>query len=87
MATSLLTGGAGFIGPHLRAELLAHGHQVRVVDSLVEQVHGDRPPALPARVEFYEDGLGETQRLDIALDGVDGEAIAKPRIPARRLQA
>ncbi len=72
MATYLLTGGAGFIGRHLCLELLAHGHRVRVVDSLVSQVHGGRPPSLPAEVEFYEGGLRETQLLDIALDGADG---------------
>src|SRR4051794_40421882 len=35
----LITGGAGFIGSHLADELLMHGYQVRVLDSLVEQVH------------------------------------------------
>ena len=72
MATYLLTGGAGFIGRHLCLELLSQGHQVRVIDSLVEQVHGGQPPALPSGVEFYEGGLRESQLLDIALDGVDG---------------
>lgn len=72
MATYLLTGGAGFIGRHLCRELLARGHQVRVIDSLVSQVHGGRPPALPPEVEFYEGGLRETQLLDVALDGADG---------------
>ena len=37
----LVTGGAGFIGRQLCLELLAHGNDVRVVDSLVPQVHGD----------------------------------------------
>ena len=37
----LITGGAGFIGSHLADELLAHGYQVRALDNLSPQVHGD----------------------------------------------
>src|SRR5581483_8179993 len=35
----LITGGAGFIGSHLADELRGRGHEVRVLDSLVPQVH------------------------------------------------
>src|SRR5690606_10251788 len=45
MATTyLVTGGLGFIGRYLCRELLASGHRVRVLDSVVPQVHGTRPP-------------------------------------------
>jgi len=43
----LITGGAGFIGSHLAAELIAYGHQVRILDNLNEQVHGQNP-AIPS---------------------------------------
>ena len=38
----LVTGGAGFIGRAVTRELVARGAGVRILDSLIEQVHGDR---------------------------------------------
>ncbi|MDB5392761.1 MAG: NDP-sugar oxidoreductase UDP-glucose 4-epimerase [Rhodospirillales bacterium] len=42
----LITGGAGFIGSHLADLLLANGYQVRALDNLDPQIHGEdrRPP-------------------------------------------
>jgi len=68
----LLTGGAGFIGRHLCAELLETGNQVRVLDSLIAQVHGDGAPSLPADVELLEGDVRDVDLLDKALRDVDG---------------
>ena len=43
MTRILITGGAGFIGSRLAAELSAQGHRVTVLDSLLPQVHGTDP--------------------------------------------
>ena len=70
--TYLITGGAGFIGRHLTRELLAHGHRVRILDGLIEQVHGGEMPDLPEEAEFIHADLRDGAALSRALDGVDG---------------
>ncbi|MFW5653139.1 MAG: NAD-dependent epimerase/dehydratase family protein, partial [Planctomycetota bacterium] len=37
----LITGGAGFIGSHLTDQLVNAGHNVRILDNLSPQVHGE----------------------------------------------
>src|SRR5438045_7934869 len=70
----LVTGGAGFIGSHLVDGLLEAGHEVRVLDALVPQVHGesaDRPDYLSADAELIAGDVRDRQVLGRALKGVD----------------
>jgi len=71
----LITGGAGFIGSHLADELISRGHSVRIIDSLVEQVHQGRIPGyLPANAEFIHGDVRDRAIVLNALDGVDAVA-------------
>src|SRR3546814_8069641 len=72
MATYLITGGAGFIGRHLCHELSAAGHQVRVLDSLIEQAHDQEPAQELAADEFLHADIRDPEAVELALDGVNG---------------
>jgi dTDP-L-rhamnose 4-epimerase len=70
----LITGGAGFIGSHLADELLRHGHRVRVLDSLSEQVHGSdvpRPSYLDPDIELIRGDVRDADAVRRALDDID----------------
>ena len=69
----LVTGGAGFIGCHVVQALLARGYEVRVLDSLIEQVHSRGAPRNPvlSEVEFLRADIRDLERVTDALDGVD----------------
>jgi len=68
----LVTGGAGFIGRTVCRELLRRGHTVRVLDSLVEQVHGaSQPKDLPPEVELVVGDVRDGDAVAGALKGVD----------------
>ena len=69
----LITGGAGFIGRAVARELLNRGNEVRVLDSLIEQVHGDRerPEDFPEEAELI---VGDIRNKDVvthALKDID----------------
>ncbi len=71
--TILITGGAGFIGRFVAAELLRRGDRVRVLDSLIEQVHGDvdRPAGLDPEVQLIRADVRDGDAVAKALAGVD----------------
>jgi dTDP-L-rhamnose 4-epimerase len=74
MKNILITGGAGFIGSHLAAELLEHGYRVRALDNLTPQVHGPeqyRPAYLDPAVELMVGDVRDASAVERALDGVD----------------
>ena len=67
----LVTGGAGFIGQHVVRELLARGHEVRVMDSLRADAHADRAWSRPPDIEIVETDVRDAGALDRALDGIE----------------
>lgn len=68
----LITGGAGFVGSHLADALLKRGHEVRVFDSLVPQVHSDGlPDYLAGEVHFLHADLRDADAVRDAVRDID----------------
>ena len=69
--TILVTGGAGFIGRAVTKELLRRGNKVRVLDSMIEQVHGDRerPEDFPEDAELI---VGDIRNKDVVTRALQG---------------
>ncbi|MBR0644665.1 NAD-dependent epimerase/dehydratase family protein [Plastoroseomonas hellenica] len=68
----LLTGGAGFIGQHVLAELLRRGHTVRVLDSLRPDVHREGARwTPPTGVALIVGDVRDRPQVDAALAGTD----------------
>jgi dTDP-L-rhamnose 4-epimerase len=68
----LVTGGAGFIGKPVVAELIRRGHDVRVVDSFRRDVHHDGHTWTPPEgVELVAGDVRDEAILDHVLTGMD----------------
>lgn len=70
MALHLVTGGAGFIGSHLAAGLIAAGHQVRILDNL-STGNRDNLRDIADRIEFQTGDITDDAALAAAMRGVD----------------
>ncbi len=70
----LITGGAGFIGRFVTAQLLARGDRVTILDSLIEQVHGSSgrvPGSVDPAVSFIAGDVRDLSVVKGALKGID----------------
>ena len=69
----LVTGGAGFIGRAVTRELLERSCRVRVLDCLIDQVHGGNFDwqSLPDEVEFIRADIRDAESVANALRGID----------------
>jgi dTDP-L-rhamnose 4-epimerase len=65
----LVTGGAGFVGSHVVDALLEQGRDVRVVDTLLEGAHRERPGYLDKRADWIEGDLRDPRIAARAVAG------------------
>jgi UDP-glucose 4-epimerase len=70
MPKCLVTGGAGFIGSHLAARLVADGWQVRVLDNLSTGSVANFEP-LEGEVDFMEGDVANPLTAALAVKGMD----------------
>ena len=68
MPTFLVTGGAGFIGPHLCDALVQRGDTVRVLDDLSTGSRANLPPG----VTLIEGDVADPDAVRAAIQGADG---------------
>jgi dTDP-L-rhamnose 4-epimerase len=68
----LITGGWGFIGRNVTQELLTHGYDVRILDALIDQVHGHANINAPDGVELIRADIRDIDAVGEALEGCEG---------------
>jgi nucleoside-diphosphate-sugar epimerase len=68
--TALVTGGAGFIGSHIAAALMANGARVRVLDDL-STGHRENLEEIGDDLDFIEGSVANEALLNKVLDGVE----------------
>ncbi|OQP85272.1 nucleoside-diphosphate-sugar epimerase [Rhizobium rhizosphaerae] len=71
MSKILVTGGCGFIGRHVTEELLDQGYEVRILDAMIDQVHGDAEAETPAAAEIIQADVRDKAAVSAALEGVE----------------
>ncbi len=71
MAKVLVTGGAGFIGAHIVAQLTARGDEVRVLDSFHPLAHRAAPADARAGGDLVVGDVRDPAAVAKAVDGVD----------------
>lgn len=67
---ALVTGGAGFIGSHLAAELLLRGSEVRILDNFATG-HRSNLQAISGDAEVIEGDIQSYERVNRAVSGCD----------------
>ena len=67
---ALVTGGAGFIGSHIAAALMADGARVRVLDDL-STGHSENIEEIGGDLDFIQGSVADEQLLDKALEDVE----------------
>ncbi len=68
--TALVTGGAGFIGSHIAAALMASGARVRVLDDL-STGHRENLEEIGGDLDFIEGSVADEALLNKVLNGVE----------------
>lgn len=76
MKKYLITGGSGFLGCHLAAELLRRGNAVRVIDSVPFD-----EPGIKDQVEYIAGDVRNIEALHKAMNGVDVVIHAAAALP------
>lgn len=71
MSTTLITGGAGFIGSHVVEALVARGDRVRILDNF-SSGNLENLAAVRGVIEVIEGDICDPDTVSLAMQGVDG---------------